>query len=327
MNIVFFCQSCGSRFDVDARAAGRDGRCKKCGQRMTVPKAEQIASMAAMPALAAAGGQAPGRVAPAANWLARMSSQVGLAPVTIDRMRPAQKKPSMFAEDALADSKPYALAKPQGRERSGGGSGPAGAVVRAWRGQLGWLQKLFREINEAAYLISIPFLMILLLGAAIRNRSMALFGATIVVLLNVGRLVSGAANLAVIPFRDGVKLSRMKRPLRRVIEPAVTIGLVILAFTFIPWLSGGGATEGNIRSRLKASGGALEEEMKGTVAEAIGKAQTLDVGKLEDRVASKLGELTGQARDRRNQAAGTGPGPSDPRNESPSKPGRSRLPR
>ena len=58
MNIVFFCQSCGSRFEVDPRAAGKQGRCKKCGQRMTVPKAEEIASMAAMPALAVAGAGA-----------------------------------------------------------------------------------------------------------------------------------------------------------------------------------------------------------------------------------------------------------------------------
>src|SRR5262245_60519774 len=110
MSIVFFCQSCGSRFDVDPRAAGKQGRCKKCGQRMTVPKAEEIASMAAMPALAAAGGPAAPGIAPAGNWLARMSSQVGLAPITIDRMPASKKKPSMFAADDLADSKPYALA-------------------------------------------------------------------------------------------------------------------------------------------------------------------------------------------------------------------------
>ena len=45
MGVVFFCQSCGARFEVEARLAGKKGRCKQCGQYMTVPKAEHLASM------------------------------------------------------------------------------------------------------------------------------------------------------------------------------------------------------------------------------------------------------------------------------------------
>ena len=56
--IVFFCQSCGARFEVDPRFAGKRGHCKKCGQVMTIPRAEQLSSMMAMPALVAAGGGA-----------------------------------------------------------------------------------------------------------------------------------------------------------------------------------------------------------------------------------------------------------------------------
>jgi len=310
MSIVFFCQSCGSRFDVDPRAAGKQGRCKKCGQRMTVPKAEEIASMAAMPALAMAGSGAVAGAAPEANWLAKMTSKVGLAPITIDRMPAGYRKPSPYDDD-LADSKPYALATPERRPTSGGASGAAGAVVRVWRGQLGGVQKLFRKINETAYLVSIPFLMILLLGAAVRNRPLALFGATVVVLLNIGRLVSGFANLAVIPFRDGINLKKMKKPFRRVIEPAVTIGLVVLAFTFIPWLSGGGAAKGTIRDRLSNSARDLGREMEGKVGAAVEKAQALDVKNFGNAAKSKFGELEGQARDRIKEVSqpdGSGPG-------------------
>ena len=39
MGIVFFCQSCGARFEVDPRMAGKRGHCKKCGQIMTIPRA------------------------------------------------------------------------------------------------------------------------------------------------------------------------------------------------------------------------------------------------------------------------------------------------
>ena len=303
MNIVFFCQSCGARFEVDPRMAGKKGHCKKCGQYMSIPRAQEIASMAAMPALATAaagavGGPAPGSgavavPAPTGNWLARMTSQVGLAPITIDRMPAGRKKPSMFAEDDLADSKPYALAKPErrGSGGGGGGSGPAGVVTRVWRGQLGGVQKLFRKISETAYVISIPFLLILLFGAAVSNRSMALFGATVVVLLNIGRLVAGAANLAVVPLRDGINFQKMKKPLRRVIEPVVTIGLVFLAFIFIPWLSAAQVADGSVADRIRSGAQALKEDMKGQVD------QVVDVDKFGAQVQGKLKELGDKAKD------------------------------
>src|SRR5262249_47505872 len=150
------------------------------------------------------------------------------------------------------DSKPYALAKPTVRHSGGAASRPAGVVTRLWRGQLGWVQKLFRKINETAYLVSIPFLVILLLGAVVGNRPLALFGATLVVLLNFGRIIAGAANLAVMLLRDGINFAKMKRPLGRLIEPAVTIGLVVLAFTFIPWLSRDQHASATIADRIRS---------------------------------------------------------------------------
>ena len=196
----------------------------------------------------------------------------------------------MFAEDDLADSKPYVLAKPERRRSGAGGSGPAGVVARAWRGQLGGVQKLFRKLNQAAYLVSIPFLMILVLGTVVGNRPMALFGATVVVLLNIGRLVAGTANLAVIPLRDGIDLKKMKKPLGRVIEPAVTIGLVVLAFTFIPWLSSAQAAKGSIADRIRSGAKALKQDMKGQVD------QVVDV--------DKFGAGAGEAQGARRQGQG-----------------------
>ncbi len=91
------------------------------------------------------------------------------------------------------------------------------------------------------------------------------------------RLISGAANLAVIPFRDGINLKKMKKPLRRVVEPVLTIGLVVLAFTFIPWLSKGDAPKGSIAERVKDSASSLKAEIKGKVGRTVDKAQNLDV--------------------------------------------------
>jgi hypothetical protein len=284
--------------------AGKKGHCKICGQIMSVPRAEEIASMAAMPALttaAIAGGSvaaAPAGTPPApiASWLQGNLSKAALAPITVDRMPIWRKKPTKPSPlDDAEDSKPYALAQPV-RERGGRVKAQGNVVAMVWRRQLGGLQKLFRKINEAAYLVSVPFLMVLLLGAVVRNRPMALLGATVVILLNIGRLISGAANLAIIPFRDGMNLSKMKKPIRRVVEPAVTIGLVVLAFTFIPWLSGAKSAKGSVSDRIRSGAAGLRQEMKGELEGVADQARALDVGKVGAQAQVKLEELTDRAK-------------------------------
>src|SRR5262249_6893061 len=157
-------------FEVDARMAGKKGRCKKCGQNMSIPRAEEIASMAAIPALAAAdvgGSASPGAAAaapPMASWLKGGVSKIALAPITVDRMPVGRKQPSPL--DTAADSKPYVLAQPV-RDRRGRAKSQANVVARVWRQQLGGVQKLFRKLNQAAYLISVPFIMILILGVVV----------------------------------------------------------------------------------------------------------------------------------------------------------------
>ncbi len=292
MAIVFFCQSCGARFEVDPRMAGKRGHCKKCGQQMTIPRAEQIASMSAIPALAMAGAGAGGAgVADGASigsWLKAGVSQAVLAPITLDRMPIGYRRPS--ALDDAEDSKPYVLAQPM-LENRGRVKVQDNAVVRAWRRQLGGLQKIFRKISQAAYLFSVPFIMILLLGIAVRNRPMALLGATVVVLLNIGRLVAGAANLAVVPFRDGVNPNKMRKPAWRVAEPALTIGLVVLAFTFIPWLSRGRSAKGGLIDRVRAGARDLKQDMKGEVDRVV------DVEKLGAQAQEKIKELGDKAKE------------------------------
>ena len=172
MRIVFYCQSCGSRFDVDERAAGKQGRCKQCGQRMVVPQAAALASMTVMPRVEAAVGTSNGP-----GWLARVDSQVALAPLTVDRMPGLRKpvpKPSPL--DDLGDSKPYALIETRRLPPvHHGSSKPAGGATILWRSQLRKVQRAFRWINETAYLISVPFIMLILIGAMARNRPLALW--------------------------------------------------------------------------------------------------------------------------------------------------------
>jgi hypothetical protein len=309
MSIVFFCQSCGARFEVDPRMAGKRGHCKKCGQIMTIPRGEELASMTAMPALALAGaGGGAGLVAgngPAgaaagpsiSSWLKAGLSNAVLAPITLDRMPLGFKRPTKPSPlDDAEDSKPYVLAQPV-RETRGRAKRADNAALNLWRRQLGGIQKVFRKLNQAAYLVSVPFLLILLVGIALKNRQLALLGATAVVLLNIGRLVAGAANLAVVPLRDGVNVGKMKKPLRRVIEPALTIGLVVLAFTFIPWLSSGEATKGNIARRIASGAQDLKQDMKGEVNKALDKAGAVDIDGLGAQARATLEGLGAKAED------------------------------
>ncbi len=149
---------------------------------------DDLASMSAMPALISAGGGAgvvagahPGgsgrRLIEIASWLKAGISQVGLAALTrrSDPRRPFL--PSAF--DDAEDSKPYVLAQPLANEPRGRVRVQDNALVRGWRRQLGKIQKLFRSMNQVAYVASLPFLMILIVGAALKNRPLALFGATL----------------------------------------------------------------------------------------------------------------------------------------------------
>jgi hypothetical protein len=299
MGIVFFCQSCGARFEVASSMAARRGRCKRCGQAMEIPRAEQLASMVAMPALAA--GAKPAAVAARTSaasdspsvgaWLKAAATNVGLDALSADHraLRPGKKSAPSALDDA-EDSKPYVLATPvyTGSKHGGGTFGVRSKALATWRRETGMIQRAFRWLNESAYLISIPFIIILLFGIVSKSRSTALFGATFVVVLNLGRIVAGIANLAMVPLRDGLNSKKMKKPLRRVIEPVITIAIVVLMFTFIPWLSAGSSKQGSIKDRLRATATGLGDEMKGELGTTVERAKSLDVDKINKNVQSAL---------------------------------------
>lgn len=300
MSIVFFCQSCGARFEVAAKMAGKKGHCKKCGQMMSIPRAEQLASMTAMPALAGAGAGG-GEAGPSiGGWLRSDAMSAVLAPITVDGMRFGSKRPSPL--DDVDDSKPYILARPQAAAR-GRAAAPVGAALGVWRRQIGKFQKMFRSLGEAAYFLSIPFIMIVLAGIVTKSRSTALFGATFVVVLNVGRIVAGLAGLASVPLRSGLDAKKLKPPMRRIVEPVVTIALILAAFTFIPWLSRSQAraSRGTVVERLKDNAKALKSEMKGELKATAGKAADVDVESLGAGAREKLKGLGDRVRGSREE--------------------------
>jgi hypothetical protein len=313
MTVVFFCQSCGSRFELDAKFAGKNGACKKCGQRMTIPRAQELASMAAMPAVAAAGaGRTPHSRpadAPEAPFNVALVSQAELMPLTVAGARGLKPPSKATPLDDDSGSALYSIVKTMRKlPQIGAKSKSAGLLRRFYRKELGGVQKLLRWVSDTAYLASTPFLVVILLGIAIKSRPVALLGAAVAVLLNIGRFAAGLLNLIVIHFRASVTegilflippitvvylitgWSKMQKAIRRVVEPAVTIGLVILAFMFIPWLRHGTQQTGSLKDQVQAEAGALQEDVRG----ALDKAKNLDADSLRKTAQGKLHELQGQ---------------------------------
>lgn len=286
MAITFTCESCEARFSVADRLAGKKARCKGCGRVLTIPEASRpVVAASTSPALARA---AVGPGAKPMAWLDAVTSQVALKPITMDKLqalgRTAPRRPSMFEEDENTPAGPYDLLSAPNLPAVDAARAATGRaaprIVQDYRNALLPFQRLFRKLNEWAFVVSAPFLAIFMLAVAARNYSWAVLGATAIVLLNLSRLGTGLLNLFMIPFRDnpvqGVLFlippftvvyciqnwNRVRKPVERVIGPALTIGLVVAAFAFLPFLNGGKKTEGTIAERLKAGASSLDAKVQ-----------------------------------------------------------------
>ncbi len=228
------------------------------------------------------------------NWLEAVNSQVALAPISMDNLRGLGNRPSPMDEASIPG--PYKLATaPSLPAVDVVGGKAAGAVTRGYRQGMGKVQKLFRWLNQSAYLVSVPFLICLLLGLAVDSKSLMGLGATGAIVLNLGRIVAGVANLVVIPFREspiqGIfflippmtffymyqNWHKVHQPVKRIVGPILTIALVAAAFVAEPWIRGEGKSKGSLKEQVKSGVGSLKQEMQGR----IGKVPNLDVDDLK----------------------------------------------
>jgi hypothetical protein len=247
----------------------------------------------------------PPPVAAGKPWTALVTSNVALAPLTVESLPRGRKKADPLDDD---DSGPplYSMVETKrGLLHIGPKSEKPNFLKMLWRRELGGVQKMLRWINDTAYLVSVPFLVIILTGIATKNRPLALFGATVAIALNIGRFATGLLNLILIHFKESLTKGilflippitflfiamdwgKLKKATRRVVEPAITIGLVILAFWFVPWLRHGGPTQGTLSQRIRAEAGALSEDLQSQVEQA----KNLDIDKLGKTAKGKLEEF------------------------------------
>jgi hypothetical protein len=130
-------------------------------------------------------------------------------------------------------------------------SRPAGWLYVKWRGAVGAVLKLLRLIDSFAYLISVPFLMLMLFGIIVEKRELMHTGAVVVALANYGRFWTDLLALFVRPYKDGPlqglaflfppytvyyltrHWARVKPIVRRIATSCIPIVLVVLAYAFL----------------------------------------------------------------------------------------------
>jgi hypothetical protein len=153
----------------------------------------------------------------------------------------------------------------------------------------------------------------------IKQSKWTIIGITGIVVLNLIRLIAGLANLVVIPFEKspltGVLFlippitfvhiwrhwNKLRKPVKRVIGPAVALGLVVLAYAFVPGLSRASRTTGGLERRLEASVGLLKRDVTRQVDQSTSDARTLKA-KVERRLPGELERAKGAAKKIGDQA-------------------------
>lgn len=272
--IQFKCPQCQADFGVDAKFAGKPCRCKHCGRQFRIPGAP--AQAAASPAAKSpprqpvgAGVAGGGMVERAAqrvqeevsvpkptNWIDAVSSQIALKPSSMDYLNRVGGRAQQYMDEDV-QSGPYEMASfPSMPLNKVPRVGVVKGTKRAYSNQLRILQKWLRWINETALELTVPFFILIPLGYILKNHWLSIFGFTMVVLLNMGRLIVGLANLLVIPFRESPMTGllflvpfpfgynylknnwpKCRKPFQRIISPVCFMIGMILLYSFVPWFS------------------------------------------------------------------------------------------
>lgn len=304
MTIDFSCPRCGTQFKVNSQLAGKRGRCKKCAHQMKIPAEPPAASVVASGMFQLSRVERAESPSPAT---APRPEEVKLAPRP---SKPKSVKLKLVSDDvrqqaSTAKKEPAAVSDPASYKLTPLTTNLAAAKVRHeqtkppsqlqsyyWK-QLRKIFGVLRNANDFAYLISIAFFLLLLVAIVLRQRNLAVMGATGVILVNIGRLAINGFYVLIVPFKIGIKQgilflippftfyylvkywARMKQAALRLAGPAIAILAVVLVFVFVPWLSSGDAERASIRERIRGEAGVLKEEIKGQLnegAQAVQKA-------------------------------------------------------
>ena len=325
MLLLFSCEQCGKRFQVDESAQGKRGRCKNCGHLMRIP---QVGAARAEHAHGAGEARAhspesPFRLSPA-EPPPDSHHEIPLAhhePVTpshkgephyssgehdtefeliVDRTEPAAAIPASpevsrgirEIEEFKKDRRGYKVVGDRGGRFSffgGGGDRPASWFFVKWRAGVTAILKILRFIDSWAYLISAPFLVMVLFAIVTSSRGLVHAGAVVVVVVNYGRFWADLIAFFVRPFKDGpiqglaflfppytvyylfAHWDRIKPILRRMLTSCIPIALVILAYAYLPSINPEVKDVHGVRARIKIGTEVLKKDIRGGLKQIEGE--------------------------------------------------------
>ncbi len=305
--------------------AGRTGRCKQCNNKMKIPqrprqRKEVEASGRFRLASAARTATAPDPDSDPDDQKSRayiVNTRAALAAVS-ERLIHHPR----VTEPESDDSGPYQLNRRQVKsikrqqKRRRKKSKPPGRAKQAYWKQTRRVLSLLRRLNDYAYLISLPFLLLVLIGILFTSRPLAVFGAAGVILPNIGRFAINAFYLVVLPFKEGPlqgvlffippftfyylykRWPRMRRATMQFLSPAIPIACVVLAFTFVPWLRSGDVPQGaSLTDRLRSETSTLKSDIRDQIDQATEQAKEISKD-------PRLKEIGNDAREGIRNAAG-----------------------
>jgi DNA-directed RNA polymerase subunit RPC12/RpoP len=324
--LMFSCEHCGKRFQVDESAQGKRGRCKDCGHVMRIPHAgaakvehahvagEARAHSPESPFRLSPAEPPPGRhheIAAPHHEPVRPSHQGEPRhpygepdtefELIVDQAELAAAIPAppevlrgiREIEEFKKDPSGYKIVGDRGGRFfsffGGGGDRPASWLYVRWRAGITGILKVLRFIDDWAYLISVPFLVLVLFAIVTSSRGLVHAGAVVVVLVNYGRFWADFIAFFVRPFQDGpiqglaflfppytvyylfAHWGRMKPILRRMLTSCIPIVLVILAYAFLPSVNPEFKDVHGVRARLKIGAEVLEKDIRGGLKQIEGE--------------------------------------------------------
>jgi DNA-directed RNA polymerase subunit RPC12/RpoP len=159
--------------------------------------------------------------------------------------------------------------------------GPASWLYTKWRTGVNLFLRLFRWVDTWAYLISVPFLMLMILGIVVQNRQFVHTGAVAVVLANYGRFWADLISFFVRPYKDGplhgllflfppytlyflvTRWDGMRKIVRRIAMSCIPILGVILIYGFLPLVNPAVDKSQGIGAKLQAGKAELDKQIEG----------------------------------------------------------------
>jgi hypothetical protein len=172
-------------------------------------------------------------------------------------------------------------------------SRPAGWFYVKWRAFISFILKVLRWIDSWAYLISVPFVMLMIFGIAVGNPVFVHTGAVVVVLANYGRFWADLLAFFVRPYKEGplqgvaflfppytlyyltAHWDRMKPIVRRIATSCIPIVAVILAYAFLPSVNPAVKDVQGVAAKIRAGKEEMDREIDSDLREVESELRSI----------------------------------------------------